>query len=209
MVLVKICGLKNISASQAAAKAGASFLGLNFVPTSQRRITVKRAQKIIKSLPRSARPKIVGVFADQPLADVKRISKTLRLDLVQLHGRESPEYAEALGLPYIKAVMLPHAFDVSTCAKLLRLYKARYYLLDRKIRGQGKPLDTGKVSKLARDFPILLAGGLTALNVRQIVSKSGRIIGVDASGGVETNGRKNIVKIVQFINEARRLNVSS
>ena len=76
-MLVKICGIKTVSAAKVASKAGADFLGLNFVPASKRKITISQAKSIIASLPEE-RPKIVGVFQNQPLGEVKKILNLYR-----------------------------------------------------------------------------------------------------------------------------------
>ncbi|KZT19007.1 hypothetical protein NEOLEDRAFT_1183754 [Neolentinus lepideus HHB14362 ss-1] len=126
--LVKICGIRSVDEGLAAAKAGADFLGLMFVPSSKRSISVETAQEIssvirskrtpastsfatqgrlpwftqhAKSLS-SARPLLVGVFQDQPLEYILSAVSLAQLDLVQLHGSEPAEFAKFLPVPVIK-----------------------------------------------------------------------------------------------------------
>ena len=93
-VRVKICGITNTEDALAAEAAGADAVGLIFAERSKRRVTLAQAQAISKALgPLTTR---VGVFVDAPLGDVLEAAKTLRLGAVQLHGSETPAYAEAL-----------------------------------------------------------------------------------------------------------------
>jgi|SRR3989344_536726 len=200
-MLVKICGIKTLSAAKAATSAGADFLGLNFVPTSKRVITEQTAKEIIAGLG-AKRPKLVGVFQDQPLKFVNETAEALGLDFVQLHGDESPEYCSQIKTPIIKAFGLDSDFDVEAVAQELRRYKVSYYMLDRKGR-EGDILNGEKVAKLAEKFPIILAGGLTPENVCAAVSASGPIKAVDVAGGVETNGEKDSQKVQKFIEIVR------
>lgn len=216
-MLVKICGVKNIIDAKAATKAGADFLGLNFVPTSKRLISVEAAKEIIEGLG-NQKPKLVGVFQNQPVEYVNDVSKKLGLDYVQLHGDESPEYCAQMATPVIKAFGLDADFDVEETADKLRKYKVEFIILDRKKRevterergntktstpNVGNTLNSQKVAELAKNFPIILAGGLTPENVREAVNASGDIKAVDVAGGVETEGNKDPQKIKAFIVEVK------
>ncbi|MEK9176950.1 MAG: phosphoribosylanthranilate isomerase [Patescibacteria group bacterium] len=202
-ILVKICGIRSAHAAKAAQKAGADMLGFNFVPTSNRRVSIEIAREIIDSLPKKGRPKLVGVFQNAPLEKVQLIMKGLGLDMAQLHGRESDAYARALGFPVIKAIGLTPDFDPVRVARPLQAYPAKYFLLDRASQGKGKTLDIAHVTKLARHLPVILAGGLAPETIRMAIRGSGRIKGVDVAGGVETKGKQDLVKIRRFIREAR------
>lgn len=206
-MLIKICGIKTLSAAKAATEAGADFIGFNFVPTSGRYITPVRAHSIIKEtdlhkVKKGHRSVIVGVFQNQPLEYVNKTDWKLRLDYVQLHGDESPEYCAQIKAPIIKAFNLDSDFDVQAVTNDMKKYKAVFYLLDRKGR-EGEPLNFKKVAELAEKFPIILAGGLTPENVATAVAASGPIKAVDVAGGVETNGEKDLQKIRRFIEKVR------
>src|SRR5262245_54583294 len=89
-IKIKICGIKTKQAALTATKAGADFLGFNFVPTSKRLIAPSEAQDIISSL-RAKRsnpsklPVMVGVFQNQPTSEIKKVLSMVKLDLLQFH----------------------------------------------------------------------------------------------------------------------------
>jgi len=139
------------------------------------------------------------------LPEVQEIAKRCKLDFVQLHGDESPEYCRLVKVPVIKAVRVGADFD----PLLLAAYEAQWLLLDSFVPGQqggtGIAFDWqgAQVVREQIKTPLFVAGGLTADNVGEAV----RILspeGIDVSGGVETNGSKDIEKIKQFLIAARR-----
>jgi len=200
-IKVKICGIKTYGEAQAAFKAGADFLGFNFVPTSKRYINQFKAKAIIDKLCRSA--KIVGVFQNERIGRVRELINLLQLDFVQLHGDESPEYISSIrGAGVIKTISLPADFDVEETIERMRKYKAHYFLLDRKRQGRGELLNPAKVRELTSVFPVILGGGLTAENVVGIIQIANPHA-VDVAGGVETAGVKDKEKIIQFIKIVR------
>jgi len=202
-ILIKICGIKNISSAQAATNAGADFLGLNFVSRSGRRISAARAKKIISVLPKKNRPTIVGIFMDQDAKLIKSIISQVKLEMLQFHGQETPGFCESFGLPYIKTFGVGKETAVNQLAKQMAKYKTEYFLLDRPKQGKGNLIDLKKVKKLAENFSVILAGGLTPKNVKSSIAKAGHVSGVDVAGGVETGGKKDIRKIKQFILNAK------
>ncbi len=147
----------------------------------------------------------VGVFVNAPLPEVQEIAKRCKLDYVQLHGNESPEYCRLVNYPVIKAVRVGVDFDPLK----LEEYHVDWILLDSFVPGQqggtGITFDWKK-AQLERQqvkIPLFVAGGLTAENVEEAV----RILspeGIDVSGGVETDGIKDLEKIRQFLIAARR-----
>jgi phosphoribosylanthranilate isomerase len=146
----------------------------------------------------------VGVFVDEPLAVVREIAGSCRLDYVQLHGSEPPEYCRAVGLPVIKAVRAGPDFNINDVAN----YDVAMLLLDSFAPGQaggtGKTFDWLQVQAAVGQLgkPFLVAGGLTPENVAEAVAVL-RPSGVDVSGGVETGGAKDSHKIGRFIAAAR------
>lgn len=205
-VKVKICGIKTIEAAQAAFGAGADFLGFNFVPTSKRYIKPELAKKInIESgLAMTDRPKIVGIFQNEKIDVVNKLIEYLKLDFVQLHGNESPDYIDKIkDRGVIKTFSLPLDFDVAKTIEEMKNYKADYFLLDRKVQGEGEILNIDKVRELTSIFPIIFGGGLTVENVRKLVRVSKPQV-VDVAGGVETDGVKDLEKIKKFIEIAKK-----
>jgi phosphoribosylanthranilate isomerase len=200
MVRVKICGVTSPAIARAAAAAGADAIGLVFAP-SRRQVSVEEARAIAAALPPFVTK--VGVFVDAEPRRIRAIADAVRLDAVQLHGGEPPAAAAALGLPVIKAVRMRDAAAVEA----LRAYRVAAFLLDSfepdLAGGTGKPFDWTLAAGLAAPAPIILAGGLTAENVEQALEVV-RPYGVDVSSGVETEGRKDPVKIREFIARVRR-----
>lgn len=214
-MLVKICGLRSLDDLRAAADAGADLVGIVFVPGVRRRVEPACAQEMV-ALFRQERqglptPRIVGLFADQPLGEVQAIAHQVGLDMVQLCGQEDIPYARRVGLPVVKAVHIvgsaPDQVAIAE-AQVQALEDAGILpLLDKgggpQPGGMGQPFDWGVAQALAqRGHRFLLAGGLTPENVAQAV----RLVhpyGVDVSSGVETNGLKDYQKVRAFITAAR------
>lgn len=200
-MIVKICGITSFEAAAVAEEAGADLIGFVFAP-SRRQISVRQAAIIAQSVPRVGK---VGVFVNSPLAEVQEIAEVCKLDFVQLHGEESPDYCRDVGIPVIKAFQVGVNFDISQIAR----YDAERILLDTLVDGQvggtGKVFDWQQGAALIGEIqqPVLVAGGLTPDNVDQAI----RLMnpqGVDVSGGVETGGSKDSEKIRQFIQAVRR-----
>ena len=199
-MIVKICGIRSSAAAQTAAQAGADWVGFVFAP-SRRHIDPDTAAMISASM---VGPAKVGVFVDQPLSEVREIADHCRLDYIQLHGGESPDYSRCLNRPVIRACRVDSAFDPEQWAA----YPAEYLLFDSFVPGQAGGTGTafdwretcGRIRQSRHKF--LVAGGLTPENVADAI----RILnpdGVDVSGGVETAGVKNPDKIRKFIVAAR------
>ncbi len=199
MVWVKICGIQDTETALWAVHAGADALGFVFAD-SRRRVTPEQAAQIISVVPPEV--KKVGVFVDAPLARVREIAGFCRLDAVQLHGSESPEYCRLVGFPVIKAFPVGKGDFRQT----MKSYDVAAVLLDTYVPGQaggtGKCFDWRLVKDLRCAPRIILAGGLNPENVQKAV-RIARPYGVDVSSGVETNGRKDKEKIRAFIRKAK------
>ncbi|MBM3188479.1 MAG: phosphoribosylanthranilate isomerase, partial [Chloroflexi bacterium] len=142
MTAVKICGLTNLSDARWAWECGADLLGFIFVPSSRRYVTVSEVAPIAEALRREGCPaRLVGVFAGEPAAAVRRIVAACGLDLAQLHGGESPEYIAELGLPAIVARPMTDGMSWAE----LNDYDAWAYLLDthdpQQLGGTGRTWD--------------------------------------------------------------------
>ena len=203
MVRVKICGIKDAETALLCAEEGADFIGFVFAE-SPRKIEPERAREIVLSVrerfPR--KPLFVGVFANQSLPEITEAVEISGVDMVQLSGEEPPSFLRPIPKPKIKAV------GPDTDEDKIRAYirEGAIILLDRKegarYGGTGKTIDWEKASKVASKFPIILAGGLSPENVREAI----RLVkpwGVDVSGGVEREGRKDPERIRAFIRGVR------
>ena len=207
MTRVKICGLTNVEDAEAAAEAGADFLGLVFYPHSPRCVTPEQAHRIVEAVrPSFWALRFVGVFVDEEPKIVRRIASCCGLDYAQLHGAEPPEMVTDLmagGLGVIKAFRVR---DGASLAEIAR-YRATAYLLDAYV--SGRPGGTGHtfdwtLARRAKPYgPVILAGGLTPANVVQAV-RATHPWGVDVSSGVEAApGRKDADRMHRFVVAAK------
>ena len=213
MTRFKICGLRDPANALVAARAGADFLGLNFVPGVRRQITPEQARDIIDRVrqePAGPTPRFVGLFADQPLEDVNEIVRYCGLDMAQLCGDETPRYWRKLAVPVIKQIKIRDDAGtgraVAEAAEQIELVitDGQTALLDKYLEGAlggtGRSFDRRTARELAGRFDVVLAGGLTPENVGDAIAEV-RPWGVDVSSGVETDGVKDPAKIVSFARE--------
>ncbi|MDR5708747.1 MAG: phosphoribosylanthranilate isomerase [Armatimonadota bacterium] len=202
MTRVKICGIRTVEEARAAAEAGADAVGFVFWPRSRRYVEPEMAARIAQALP----PFLVrvGVFVNEPPERVEEIAACVGLDAVQLHGDEPPEVCARLRRRVIKAIRirdgrsLEAAADYPVSALLLDTYVPETY------GGTGRTFDWSLVEAVRHlDRPLLLSGGLNPENVAEAIRRV-RPYGVDASSGVETDGRKDPEKICAFVAAVRR-----
>ena len=216
MTKLKICGLRESEHAVVAADAGADYLGFVFVPGVRRQITVEQARAIIKEYRRErgdGGPRLVGLFADQPLYDVNHIIRFCGLDLAQLCGDESPEYWEGVSAPVIKQVKVQErarrldAVKETTDSVEEVVALGQTAMLDRHeagaLGGTGRTFDWSIAAEVAGRYDFLLAGGLTPDNVGQAIATVGPW-GVDVSSGVETEGVKDPARIRAFAEQVMR-----
>lgn len=200
-VRVKICGIQDPRTGAAAAQAGADAIGMVFAK-SQRQVTPEQAREICQALP----PMVtrVGVFVDTPAAEVRQIASFCGLDVVQLHGQESPGYCQELGLRCIKALAAKDGLTLEKSS----LYPVSAVLVDTYVKGlsggTGLTFNWHLLEELNLKAPLILAGGLNPGNVGRAVALV-RPYGVDVSSGVEVNGQKDIQLIKAFIKRTREV----
>jgi len=197
MPRVKICGITRLEDGLAAAAAGADAIGFVFAD-SPRRVTAEQAHGIVAALPPFT--KVVGLFVDAAEEEIREILRKVPLDLIQFHGRESPETCRAVGRPYIKAIAMRP--DLDPAAEAAWYPDAAGLLFDAYhpdvAGGSGETFDWARVPRGLKQ-PVILAGGLTPENVAAAV-KIVRPYAVDVSSGVEmSKGIKSAEKITAFI----------
>lgn len=203
MVKVKICGITNLEDALASVNAGCDALGFVFYKKSPRYITPEKAKGIISQLPSQVIK--VGVFVDSKEKTIKYIAKFCSLDILQLHGHESPQFVRKFkSYKIIKAFRVKDRVDLGKVLK----YKTFACLFDTfvksKIGGTGKKFDW-KLIRHIDDIkqPVFLSGGLTAENVKQAINAV-RPHWVDVSSSVELRpGKKNHKKLTRFIRTAK------
>lgn len=207
-MFVKICGITSVEDAAAAIEAGADLLGFNFYLSSPRYIDPGRCQEIIASIQaRGLKAGMVGVFVNAPLEEIRTVMETCRLHIAQLSGDEPPEILDALEGRAYKALRIKDADDLQ--AALQRYPVRRFppaFLVDAhrpgEYGGTGQVADWSLAAGLARQMPILLAGGLTPENVAQAVAQV-RPWGVDVASGVESApGVKDADKMRLFCQQA-------
>lgn len=202
---IKICGIKDKNIFEKINKFEIDFLGLNFIENSKRFIQQDAASDISKLL-KSTRSKInlVGLFQDHKIYHVNKISKLIGLDFVQLCGNESLEYIDSINAKVIKVIHIKPSHDIKDIEKKIDkyLFNCEYVILDtfskKSSGGTGKIFNWKKYSDLFSKN-VFVAGGLNPVNISEIV-RVHNPWGVDVSSGVETDGKKDIDKIKNFIN---------
>jgi len=238
-VQVKICGLRTIEQLHTCIDAGTDLLGLMFYEPSPRYIQPLEAKELLKAIEaEQLMPDIVGVFVNKEAAFINDLAEQLGLDVVQLHGDETPEFCQRIKRPVIKGLRLSSMADLS----MARAYAETSWriLLDTptpkwgvggrratikahpsqphhprpygeptpKWGGTGETHDWERARSVAQHMPVLLAGGLTPENVAEAIEQV-RPWGVDVSSGVETNKVKDAGKIRAFVQRVRERRVMS
>jgi phosphoribosylanthranilate isomerase len=208
-LLVKICGLSTRSSVEAAIEAGADMVGFVFFPKSPRHVSLGEASALGKLA--RGRAAIVALTVDAQEETIADIIGALRPDLLQLHGKESPERIEYLrakfNVPLMKAVGVERRADLDAANAYSR---ADRLLIDAKAPadaalpgGNGLAFDWRLLEGFATPAPLMLSGGLDAGNVGEAI-RVARPAGVDVSSGVErAPGLKDQAMIAAFIRAAR------
>lgn len=213
MTKIKICGIKTEEQAIAAAGAGADFIGLVFA-LSPRQISADKAEKIVAALRKSGvKTEAIGVFVNTHAGSINRIAEKCNLDRVQLSGDEPWEYCREIDKPIVKVIRVSrNQLPSQVCKDLAygtRLLKDRslVFHLDSNVRekygGTGMTFDWKLAVPIAREFPVIIAGGLNPDNVARAI----KLIspwGVDVSTGVETRGVKDVEKIKAFIKAVKQ-----
>jgi len=184
---VKICGITNLEDARAAVEFGADALGFVFAE-SPRRVNPGSAAEIIRSLPPFLT--CVGLFVDEVPELVGKVSRECRLNVLQFHGEESPEYCRQFTLRKIKAFRIRDENSL----KVISPYQVDAYLLDAYVEGMaggtGERFNWDLAARAKESGrTIILAGGLRPDNVAEAIGKV-RPYGVDVSTGVESKPGK-------------------
>lgn len=209
MTLIKICGVTLPDDAAAVATAGVDFVGFNFWPKSKRYLAPERAPMLAGVIRAMSTTKIVGLFVDATADEISAVCARVELDVIQLHGDESPDLvkqiAGAVYRPVWKALPVAAAGDIAG----LDTWPADAILLDAPSAnrgGSGRAFDHGVAREARTRFPsvkVVLAGGLNPANVAAAVATV-RPWAVDVASGVETApGIKDRDKLTAFVAAVR------
>lgn len=198
-VLVKICGITREGDAREAVALGASAIGFIFWSKSPRFIDPYRARRVARVLPAFVTP--VGVFVNQPADYVNAVSSLVGLGAVQLHGDETPAYADSVRRPIIRAVGADAIEEASRWPDEVVLLVDAHDPVQR--GGTGRTSDWTVAANLASRRRVVLSGGLNADNVVAGIMAV-RPFGVDVSSGVEAApGIKDAAKLRAFFAQIR------
>jgi phosphoribosylanthranilate isomerase len=203
MTLVKICGITNIDDARVAVEAGADMVGLIFYPPSPRYVTPEQARSIVASLSSTVTP--VGVFVNEAVETVMRMARVSGVQMVQLHGEETPAFCQQLPWRVIKTFR----FTAQVRPDMMRRYTVEAFLIEgfhaEFYGGGGVQADWQRVAALHAYGRIILAGGLTPENVQDAI-RIVRPYAVDVCSGVEASpGKKDWDKVRAFVAQAKQL----
>lgn len=198
---VKICGITNFEDARHAVACGADALGFVFYPASPRYIDPEAARRIIMALPPLVTT--VGLFVNAAPARIREVATLCGADAIQLHGDEAPDQCSYPPHRVIKALRLHDQL----ADEIFPAYQVSALLLDayvpERFGGTGQRCDWPRAADLARQYRVILAGGLDAENVAAAVQQV-RPYGVDVSSGVEIlPGKKDPQKVARFIRLAK------
>jgi phosphoribosylanthranilate isomerase len=204
MTKIKICGVKTVKDALAAMDAGADLIGFNFYPKSPRFIGVGRCRDIMSVMRKYGHMTFVGVFVNATVAEIRATMATCGLGLAQLHGDESAEVLKLLNGSAFKAFRGVPLLEY--LAGFVR-EEAPVLLVDASVKGEyggtGITANWSAAAELSKQYPLLLAGGLTPENVAEAVQQVNPW-GVDVASGVESSpGVKDAAKMQAFVRVLR------
>lgn len=205
MVRIKICGITNKQDAIEASGLGADMLGFILYKDSKRYIEPKKIRDVLNEVPDTIAK--VGVFVDENAKKVIEIAQDCSFDMLQFHGKESPEYCAQFKDSYkiIKAFRIKDKKSLES----INDYDVDYYLLDTHIDGlkggTGKTFDWKLIEGYELLRPVILSGGLTPENVGSAIQNVVPY-GVDVSSGVEASPGKKALKLMkEFVDNVRKI----
>jgi phosphoribosylanthranilate isomerase len=201
---VKICGVTSAQDAEAAVAAGASYIGVIFVASSPRRVPIEFAKDIRKAIGKSAQ--LVGIFQNTTLEDINHHIQEVGLDLVQLHGNETPEFCGAIKIPTMKVFSLDFETQRLQPAQIAPyLRSCRFIMIDKPKGYAGTDWLTNALNAVASHestFPeYFFAGGLNTENLSNVLDQISPYC-VDVASGIETSvGKKDHKAMADFCSQ--------
>lgn len=203
---IKVCGLTRPDEATACAELGADAVGLVFYPPSPRNVSIEQAAAITDVLPSSV--SAVGVFVDPPLEQLLQTVNRVGLDVIQLHGAESPEYVSQLSRQTDRKIIKVLFASKAPGMQLAPTYRVNAFLVEcghgPLPGGNAMAWDWAAARPFAQQHPLILAGGLAPETVEDAIAAA-LPDAVDASSALESQpGRKDLSKVKRFIQAIQR-----
>lgn len=204
MVRIKICGLTNLDDYRYAQKLAVEYTGFIFYSKSPRFVEADQAKRIVAS-GLDLRNLRVGVFVNEKIEVIRKVFHSVPLDIVQLHGDESPEYCQKLALPCWKAIRVRE----ETSLRDMERYPCEAFLLDtfspNAYGGTGRSFDISIAKKaIAKKKNIIIAGGISGKNITEVLAVSP--FAVDINSAIEsTPGNKDHEKMNSIVTKIRNI----
>jgi len=196
---IKICGLFREEDIEFANEAKPDFIGFIFAEKSKRFVNAKQAENLRKRLSKEITP--VGVFVNAEIDFICELYKTGTIQIAQLHGTETPKYAEMLktkiDIKIIKALNLNNDSPLP----IINSPIYNYILLDSQIPGSGQAFNWQHLQNVDLSKNIFLAGGINLENIKTALKYNP--FAIDVSSGAETNGAKDREKILKLVKAVR------
>jgi phosphoribosylanthranilate isomerase len=201
-VWIKICGVTSVEDARMVVAAGADAVGVNLIPSSKRAVDIATARAVREAI--GTQSEVVAIVADFGVSRLLELRERTGIQWLQLHGSEGQEELAAVLPDAYKAVRIGSATDVAQARGFAGVRLLADAKVDGALGGTGHSFDWSLVGELARERPLLLAGGLRPDNVARAV-ESVRPFGVDTASGVENEDarRKDPEKTRAFVRAAR------
>lgn len=200
---IKICGLRRREDILAVNEAKPDYCGFIIeFPSSFRSVTADEVRELVKELDPEIRP--VGVFVNAPMELVRTLLDDGTLALAQLHGQEDESYIRELKTYTDKLIIKAFSIKIAEDIEKALQSSADYILLDQGGGGTGKTFDWSLIPEIQR--PFFLAGGIGASNLGQAIREI-HPYAVDLSSSVETEKRKDPMKIRQVVDIVREIRI--
>ncbi len=205
MIPTKICGITNVSDAKIAVEYGASAMGFIFYEKSPRAISIDAAKYITEQLPRHVSK--IGVFVNHGRAFIIEAMSEVPLNMIQLHGNETPDFCNQFDVPVLKALRIKDEKSLSA----MNDYNVDGFLLDTfsndQYGGTGKTFDWSILNGES-GTPIILSGGLNPSNILEAID-SVNPSAIDVNSGVESSpGIKDYLKITKLFEQLKKTNTT-
>lgn len=204
-MLIKICGLKNISSLKCCIDNNINFFGLIFYKKSPRNIDYEGAIKLV-NFSKNKKISSVGVFVNKQIDKMNEVLKKINFDYIQLHGHENNDYIKYIKKNNIKIIKVLSINNKNDLKNISQFKDADMYLFDYKPKkselpgGNAKKFDWELLKDLEINKNWFLSGGINRYNINDI-KKYTIPYGIDISSGVEVKpGIKSNIKIISLMN---------